>query len=101
MAVQQGIIRPGSFIRPAVAADFLSKSTPARVGLIVAVVGIMVAMAAFGGSIVNAVLVSDDNGMLAGGAAADDAILVNAAWTFGITTAAEYPTRPAQCRSSG
>ena len=38
MAVQQGTIRPGSLIRPSVAADFLSKSTAARIGLLVAVV---------------------------------------------------------------
>ncbi len=88
MAVQQGTIRPGSLLRPSVAADFLSKSTLARIGLLLAVVGIMVAMAALGGSIVNAFLVSDDEGLLAGGAVRDDAILANAAWTFGVATLA-------------
>ena len=88
MAVQPGTIRPGSLLRPSVAADFLSKSTPARIGLLVAVVGIMVAMAAFVGSIVNAVLVSDDEGLLTGGAVRDDAILANTAWTFGVATLA-------------
>lgn len=89
MAVQSGAIKPGSLIRPASAAasDFLAKSSPAKFGLIVAVMGIMVAMAVFIVSIVNAFLVSDDAGILAGGPAIDDAIVVNGALIFGIGTA--------------
>ena len=82
MAVQGGVLQPGSFIRPATAAasDFLAKSSPARIGLIVAVMGIMVAMAVFIYSIVNATLVSDDG-------LKDDAVLANGALIFGIGTA--------------
>ena len=82
MAVQQGVIKPGSLIRPAAAAasDFLAKSSLARIGLIIAVVGIMVAMAVFIYSIVNAVLVNDDG-------VTDDAVLANGALIFGIGTA--------------
>ena len=82
MAVQQGVLQPGSLIRPAAAAaaDFLAKSKPARIGLVLAVMGIMVAMAVFIYSIVNAVLVNDDG-------LTDDAVLANGALIFGIGTA--------------
>ena len=81
MAVQSGVIKPGSLIRPApaAAADFLAKSSPARVGLIIAVMGIMVAMAVFIYSIVNTVVVNDDG-------LKDDAALANGALIFGIGT---------------
>ncbi len=52
MAAQRGIVQPGSIIRPPVAVDWLSKATHAKVGLGLAVVGIMVAMVALIGAIV-------------------------------------------------
>ncbi len=80
MAVQRGVIRPGTLLRPPATANFLSKSTPARIGVVVALVGIMVAMAQFIGSLVNAGLVASDT------SSATD-ILANSAWTFGVATA--------------
>ena len=81
MAVQQGVLQPGSIIRPtaAAASDFLAKSSPARIGLIIAVMGIMVAMAVFIYSIINAVVVNDDG-------LKDDTVLANGALIFGIGT---------------
>ncbi len=81
MAVERGTVRPGSILRPPVSADFLAKATHARVGITVAVIGIMVAMVAFIGSIVNASLLADDG-------AADTTVIANLAWTFGVATAA-------------
>ena len=59
--------------------DYRSKSSPARIGVVVAVVGIMVAMAAFIGSLVNANLVATNG--------SETDILTNNAWTFGVATA--------------
>jgi len=80
MAVQHGIVSPGSILRPPISADFLAKATPARVGLVIALTGIMVAMVAFIGSLVNADTVAD-------GGIADSGALANNAWTFGVATA--------------
>ncbi len=80
MAAQRGIVQPGSIIRPPVAADWLSKATHAKVGLGLAVVGIMVAMVALIGAIVRATLIADDG-------SGDTTVLSYAAWTFGVATA--------------
>ena len=80
MATQRGAIQPGSLIRPPVTADFLAKATYAKVGLTVAVIGIIVAMAALIGSIVNAATIADDG-------SGDTTVLAFNAWTFGVSTA--------------
>ena len=79
MAVQRGVVRPGSVLRPPATADFLARATHARIGIVVAVLGLMVAMVAFIGSIVNAVLV------VVG--LSDTTVLATSAWTFGVATA--------------
>ena len=87
MAAQQGVVRPGTLLRPPVTADFLAKSALARVGIVVALMGIMLAMAPFVGSLVNADLVAGDAGLLAGAGITnitDTDILSNNAWTFGV-----------------
>ena len=76
--VQRGIIRPSGVLRPSATVDYRSKSSPVRIGVVVAVVGIMVAMAAFIGSLVNANLVATNG--------SETDILTNNAWTFGVAT---------------
>lgn len=70
-------ITPGTLLRPPLTADFRSTSTQRVVGLRLIAVGLMVAMAAFISSIVQA---SRD------GTAAS--IAAQAAWTFGVATVA-------------
>jgi hypothetical protein len=80
MAAQQGILSPGTLLRPQATADFLAKSTPARIGLVLAILGFMLAMVPFIGSAFNANLVADatpDEGSIA----------ANGIWTFGLATA--------------
>ncbi len=79
MAVQRGIVQPGTMIRPPAAADWLSTSTHAKVGLGLAAVGIMVAMIALIGAIVKATLIADDG-------TGDATVLSYDAWTFGVAT---------------
>ena len=81
MAARTGTVRPGSILRPPAAADFLARAPYARIGVAVALVGVMVAMAAFIGSIANSTLVTD-------GTPDTGAISANNAWTFGVATAA-------------
>ena len=80
MAVQRGIVQPGSLIRPPATADWLGKATHSRVGLGLAFVGIMVAMVAVAGAIVRATLIADDG-------VGDTTVLSLSAWTFGVATA--------------
>ena len=80
VATSRGNVRPRTVLRPSTTADYHSKSSPARVGVVLAVVGIMVAMAALAGSVINANLVATDSSTID--------ILENAAWTFGVATAA-------------
>ncbi len=80
MAVQRGIVQPGSIIRPPAEADWLSKATHAKVGLGLAAVGIMVAMVALIGAIVKATFIADDG-------SGDTTVLSYDAWTFGVATA--------------
>ncbi len=80
MAVQGGTVRPGSVLRPPMAADFLAKATHARIGIVLAAIGIMVAMVSFIRSTVNAANIADDG---AGGTT----VAAYNAWTFGISTA--------------
>lgn len=75
-----GLVRPGTLIRPRSEADHLARSTVRRIGLAVGVVGLMVAMVAFIGSLVTAALVADGDH--------ERSILANSAWTFGVSTAA-------------
>jgi hypothetical protein len=81
MAVQGGTVKPGSVLRPPIAADFLAKATHAQVGIALAVIGIVIAMVSFIGSIVNGINIADD------GVASTTVAAFNA-WTFGISTAA-------------
>ena len=80
MAANRGLVQPGSIIRPSATADWLSKSTRAKVGLGLAAVGIMVAMIALVGAIIRASLIADDG-------AGDTTVLSLTAWTFGVATA--------------
>lgn len=80
MAVQGGTVRPGSLLRPPVAADFLAKATHARIGITLAAIGIMIAMISFIGSIVNAANIADDG-------AGSTTVAAYNAWTFGVSTA--------------
>ena len=80
MAANRGLVQPGTIIRPPATADWLSKSTHAKVGLGLAAVGIMVAMVALIGAIVRATLIADDG-------SGDTTVLSYAAWTFGVATA--------------
>ena len=81
MVAQRGIIQPGGLIRPPIAADWLGKPTHSKVGLGVALVGIMVAMVALVGAIVRATLIADDG-------PGDTTVLSLTAWTFGVATLA-------------
>ena len=76
-----GTVRPGSVLRPPVVADFLAKSSLARIGLIVALIGFMIAMVPFIGSIVNASEVASSS-------PDETTVAANSAWTFGVATAA-------------
>ena len=80
MAVQRGIVQPGSIIRPPAAADWLAKAKRAKVGLGLAAAGIMIAMIALVGAIVRASLIADDG-------SGDTTVLSLTAWTFGVATA--------------
>lgn len=73
-------ITAGSLIRPPVATDFRSASSLRSTGLIIGVIGLMAAMAAFVSSLALA-------GSIATGADGQ-AIAGQAAWTFGLATAA-------------
>lgn len=70
-------ISSGSLIRPPESADYQSSSPQRRVGLLLVAAGVMVAMVAFISSIVQAA--SD---------ASASSIATQAAWTFGVATAA-------------
>ena len=80
MAVQRGIVQPGSIIRPPAAAEWLTKAKRATVGLGLAVAGIMIAMIALVGAIIRASLIADDG-------SGDTTVLSLTAWTFGVATA--------------
>ena len=80
MAANRGLVQPGTIIRPPATADWLSKSTRAKVGLGLAAVGIMIAMIALIGAIVRASLIADDG-------PGDTTVLSLTAWTFGVATA--------------
>ena len=80
MATHRGIVQPGSTIRPPTTADWLPKSTHAKVGLGLAAAGIMVAMVALIGAIIRASLIADDG-------SGDTTVLSLTAWTFGVATA--------------
>lgn len=75
-----GLVRPGSLIRPKSEADHFATSAARRIGLVVGGAGLMVAMAAFIGSLVTAALVADGDNQRS--------VLANSAWTFGVSTAA-------------
>lgn len=79
MTTQSGIVQPSSILRPAARADHTSKAPHAKIGLTVAVVGLMVAMAAFIGSLVAAALVAESD---------ERTIMAYRGWTFGVSTAA-------------
>ena len=67
-------VSPGTMIRPPVTADYLSRSSQRKAGLYLVVLGLMIAMVAFISSIVQA--------------GSDGSIVAQAAWTFGVATAA-------------
>ena len=70
-------VKAGTLIRPSASADYKSKSSLKKGGLLLIAVGIMVAMVAFISSIIQA----DRD-------ASDASILAQAAWTFGVATVA-------------
>lgn len=80
MATKTAYISPGSVLRPQATADYRSRPTHTRVGVITAVMGIMVAMVAFAGSLFTANQVANDGGEVP--------ILADNAWTFGVATVA-------------
>ena len=79
MAANRGLVQPGTIIRPPATADWLAKAKRAKVGLGLAVAGIMIAMIALIGAIIRASSIADGSG--------DTTVQPLTAWTFGVATA--------------
>ena len=68
------VISHGTMIRPHVAADYRTRSSQRKMGLYLMVLGLMIGMVAFISSLVQA--------------GSDGSVVAQAAWTFGVATAA-------------
>ena len=68
------VITAGTKLRPPVTADYRSRSSQKKAGLYLIALGMMIAMVAFISSLVEA--------------GSDGSIVAQAAWTFGVATAA-------------
>ncbi len=73
-------VSPGTLIRPVLTADFRAKSSLGNAGYVLIAIGLMIAMGAFISSLVQA--------NFQAGTGTEPGITVQAAWTFGVATAA-------------
>lgn len=73
------VVKQGTLLRPPLTADYRSKSTQRTAGLSIIAIGLMVAMAGFISSIVQATREGEASAI---------SIAAQAAWTFGLATAA-------------